>query len=420
MSADVIVVGAGVAGLAAARELTRAGQHAIVLEARERIGGRIVTDRSLGGAVDLGAQWIHGSIGNPIAELARAMGIGTRRVAHEERLLFERGGAQLDGGAASAVRVELERTLERARRWAGGQDANTTLAAALDAAGDTGHAGDIDWAVSWLSLVMGADPDELSARAWDQDHELDGHDLAFPNGYDQLTRKLSGGLDLRLSQPVTRISLEDNGAVVTTDVATLRARAVIVTVPLGVLKAGAIEFVPALPVTKRTAIDRLGMGVLDKIAMRFPHQFWPDHPPHFAARPARRGELVGFSNLAYSGAPILVGFVAAHHARAIETQSDADAIAVAVAALRDIFGQNVVPPRATVVTRWWNDVWTRGSYSHIPPDATGGEYDELAAPIADTLLFAGEATHRRHPATVHGAYLSGLREAKRLISSTSR
>jgi monoamine oxidase len=175
-----------------------------------------------------------------------------------------------------------------------------------------------------------------------------------------------------------------------------------------------VEFVPALPATKRAAIERLGMGVLDKIWMRFDEVFWPMDQNMFGRISAQAGLWAEWVNLAKfhpQRAPILLGFNAGAAARKVEALSDEDARESALDALRDMFGDDVSDPVEVRRTRWAADAYARGSYSYLAVGANLDDCDALAAPVGGRLFFAGEATSRKHAATVHGAYLSGLRAA---------
>ena len=190
-----------------------------------------------------------------------------------------------------------------------------------------------------------------------------------------------------------------------------------VTVPLGVLKKGAIVFTPALPPAKQRAIDDLGMGVLNKTCLLFDDIFWPpdvDLIGYVGARPGRWAETV--SLYPYTRQPILMMFNAGAYAVRTEAMADAEIVSEALAALVDIYG-SVPPPKDALVTRWRSDPWSYGSYSYVPVGSSFAQYAELAAPIDGRVFLAGEATHEEYPATVHGAFLSGVRAARRIAAS---
>ena len=159
------------------------------------------------------------------------------------------------------------------------------------------------------------------------------------------------------------------------------------------------------------------MGVLNKVALRFDRPFWPvDH--HFIGYMSEKvGEYPQFLNVSkYTQEPVLMAFTGGNFARALESKSDAHIASEIKQVLYKIYGSSVPEPKGVAVARWSTDPFARGSYSHIPVGATGTEYDILAEPLAHgRLRFAGEATIRNYPGTVHGAFLSGVREAEHLI-----
>ncbi|KAH0558224.1 Lysine-specific histone demethylase 1A [Cotesia glomerata] len=263
------------------------------------------------------------------------------------------------------------------------------------------------------------------------------------NGYSCVPVALSEGLDIRLNTAVRIVRYNENGVEVWaapsrsphTNVTVHKADAVLVTLPLGVLKAStppsAVTFDPPLPDWKTQAIQRLGFGNLNKVVLCFERIFWDPTANlfgHVGSTTASRGELFLFWNL-YK-APVLLALVAGEAACVMENVSDDVIVGRCIAVLKGIFGNQVVPqPRESVVTRWRADPWARGSYSFVAVGSSGSDYDLLAAPVAPPppsnqpsgapqplprVFFAGEHTIRNYPATVHGAFLSGLREGGRI------
>lgn len=446
--ADIIVIGAGVAGLAAARTLRDAGRDVIVLEGRDRIGGRIWTDHALGVPVDLGATWIHGIRGNPITALARRHGLRTAFSNHLAMRNYDADGRLLSLDETLALRAERDRLLAGAMALGSRLGHDISLADAIarlcpggpdarDAGPDAGRPAGPDAArsagqdpkpdmercrlnalMAWHELLMGGDCERLSVQHMGDDDDLPGPDHLFPAGYHGVVACLAAGLDIRPGQAVHGIDWSGADVKVAATGGTLRARAVIITVPLGVLAAGTIAFTPALPARKQDAIARLGMGNLDKIAMRFDRPFWPREVVHLGYMSRTRGELSGFLSMLPFGMPVLVAFTSGGFGRWLAAQDDAATVAHTLDVLRCMFGSAVAPPAGVRITRWGRDPFSLGAYSHVPVGATGADYDRMAEPVAGKLLFAGEAMHRQFPATVHGAYLSGQREARRLLQGT--
>ncbi|XP_039288955.1 lysine-specific histone demethylase 1A, partial [Nilaparvata lugens] len=274
------------------------------------------------------------------------------------------------------------------------------------------------------------------------------------NGYSCVPVALSEGLDIKLNQAVRQIRYHSKGVEVLVSSArnfhnpkTFKADVVLCTLPLGVLKQSvgaaavqqlpsSVQFVPALPEWKASAINRLGFGNLNKVVLCFERIFWDPNANlfgHVGSTTASRGELFLFWNL--YRAPVLLALVAGEAAAIMENVSDDVIVGRCIAVLKGIFGNSAVPqPKETVVTRWRADPWARGSYSYVHVGSSGSDYDMLAAPVfppsagsnpaaaqdptnsngVPRLFFAGEHTIRNYPATVHGAFLSGLREAGRI------
>lgn len=207
-----------------------------------------------------------------------------------------------------------------------------------------------------------------------------------------------------------------------------RADMALATVPLGVLKEDSIKFDPELPPQKRDAIKRLGFGLLNKVAMLFPHDFWGgeiDTFGHLTEDSSRRGEFFLFySYSSVSGGPLLVALVAGESAIKFEKSSPVENVERVLNVLRGIFspkGIDVPNPLQVICTRWGSDKFTYGSYSYVAIGSSGDDYDILAESIGDgRVFFAGEATNRRYPATMHGALLSGFREAANISRAARR
>jgi monoamine oxidase len=419
----VIVVGAGAAGLSAAKCLHQWGISTLVLEARDRIGGRVWTKFLRGYPVDLGASWIHGTVRNPLLALARET--STRLVPTSPRrvALFRRSGQRLDPRGVEAFGSVFDAFLQRAKSVAVevGQDLPLTdsLRRLLGSSGAVRSSESLEalqWCWGAFQLLMGTATDTLSTRYWDQDVDLMGGDYFVADGYARLLERLAVGLPIVFRQVVQEVRWSPSGPVrVCTQRAHYEAERVILTVPLGILKAGRIRFIPPLPSWKQEAIHRLGMGSLAKVVLWFPRVFWPEEVDYLGFASEGRSGFCYFANLwRILKIPSLMGFVVegcGGRARA----SDDDMVRQALRPLRRVFG-SVPTPTEVAVVRWTLDEFTLGCYSYVPVGASGIEYDLMAWPVAERLFFAGEATHRAYPATVHGALLSGRREAARIAA----
>lgn len=416
--AEVLVLGAGIAGLAAARALSAQGRSVIVLEARNRIGGRIWTETSLGLPLDLGASWIHGVNGNPITKLAQEFGAQTVPTDDENGLVFHADGSLMSAAEWAELEALFDELYAEVAVMQDDTEADISLQAAFEAV-LARH--DLSretirrlnyYAYLGTSLEYGADMKDLSLWWWDQDEVFGGLEVIFPGGYHQITAGLAQGLDLRLNEVVRVVRYGKPGVAVETSSGIFEAAQAVVTFPLGVLKQASVQFDPPLPDSKQTAIKRLGMGVLNKVYLKFPSVFWGETIETISYLGENLGEWSDWlSFVPLTGEPVLMAFHGGDRGFALEKLSEAELRAGALKTLRVIFGEDLPEPEGLLVTRWGKDPFSLGAYSHLPPFSSGEDYDRLAAPVDGVLFFAGEATSRKYPATVHGAYLSGLRAA---------
>lgn len=418
--ADVIVLGAGVSGLSAAHDLVAAGRRVVVLEARERIGGRLHTDHAWAKTpIEHGASWIHGHEGNPLTALAREIGAKTTVTTWENVAIYDEG-ERLDKTATA----HIQRVFKRASKAIDDRDAgrDQSVQAAFDAAAD-----ELDLSARdrlELAYTLSAeiesdyacDASDLSMRGWAEGKSDRGEDILLPGGYDQILKGLAAGVDIRLGHVATDVAHGPDGVRIKTSRGVFAAKRAIVTLPLGVLRAGAVRFDPGLPTEKSAAIAAMRMDVLQKVHLRYDAPFWPEDVEIFG-RLARGGEFVSAVNVAsWAGEPILLFFNAGAFARKVEEMTDAAVADLATKYVREMFGASAPAPRACAVSRWGKDPFALGSYSHLTVGAKASDRKALAAPVGDRLFFAGEATESDWPATIHGALLSGRREAARVLA----
>ncbi|XP_017842352.2 possible lysine-specific histone demethylase 1 [Drosophila busckii] len=309
----------------------------------------------------------------------------------------------------------------------------------------------LDWHFANLEFANATHLNNLSLKHWDQDDDFEfiGHHTTVRNGYSFVPVALTENLDIRLNSAVKEIKYSSKGVEIVAEnlktsnsQMTYKADLAVCTLTLGVLKvavaheesehANTVKFTPPLPDWKQQAIRRLGFGNLNKVVLCFDRIFWDPNANlfgHVGSTTASRGEMFLFWSI--SSSPVLLALVAGMAANLVETVTDDIIVGRCISVLKNIFGNTSVPqPKETVVTRWRSDQWARGSYSYVSVGSSGSDYDLLAAPVIPPsnfephyskevdelprLFFAGEHTIRNYPATVHGAYLSGLREAGRI------
>ena len=419
----VVVVGAGIAGLAAARDLAKGGCEVVVVEARERIGGRVHTSRAWPYLpMDLGASWIHGIEGNPLTTLAREAGAAMVTTSYDSATLHIdpalRAMGVRDAGADWA-----EGIVDKARARAERGEVDISLQAAIDAVAGSrelspARKAQLDFHLSSSYEQEYSGPaDQLSAWWVDEGKEGKGEDALFPGGYSQIVDHLAAGLDVRRGRVVQSIVTRGHGVTLTfADGEVMTADEAVITVPLGVLKAGDITFDPPLSEAKQAAIRRLGMGLLNKHWLRFDEVFWPADYDWHEYLSARKGEWSEWVSLAkIDDTPVLLVFSAAHHAEAIEALDDSDTVARIMQVARTMFGASVPDPVASQHTRWRTDTFARGSYSFYAAGSTPDDRKALGRSEQGRLHFAGEAQSRDYPGTVHGALLSGRAAARAIL-----
>jgi monoamine oxidase len=414
----IVVIGAGLAGLAAARALHDAGHAVTVLEARPRIGGRIHTSRLWPDLpVDLGASWIHGERGNPLTPLADAAGAARVATSYDASLLLGPQGEEIDPDLRPA-----ERLLSRALAAAQDRDRDISVRQAIEVSSDWQRADPalrrlVDYLVnSTLEHEYSGPAHLLSAFYGDDSDEYGGTDALFPDGFDRIPALLAQGLDLRLSTAVTDIAPDALGLA---DGGRIAADRIICTLPLGVLQSGRVRFGAPLARARQAAIDGLRMGLLNKCWLRFDRVHWPDDVDWIGWLGPDPGFWAEWVSLARTlGAPVLLGFNAADQAAALEPFDDRATAAAAHDALRAMFGTAFPAPRAAQVTRWGQDPHALGSYSFNATGSSPATRRALAgSDWDDRLWFAGEATSDMHFGTAHGAVLSGRATARSLLAT---
>lgn len=417
----VLVVGAGMSGIKAANQLQQQGFNVTVLEGRDRIGGRTWSDDALGTPLDLGASWIHGIKDNPIYALAKDLAVPLYQWDYDNQVTYDEKGNET---------LKLDEYSEKNENnlyyWAAKalfNDANATVQDALDIGVKSGDLKGLTQAeISFLANVeieqdVAADSRDISLAGLWKLEGFDGPDVIFSKGYDALVKALADDLDVRLNTWVEAINYQHDQVEVTTSKGFYRADYVIVTVPLGVLKKEKIAFIPNLPNQKKEAIKGLEMGVLNKVYLAFDHVFWDKSVANMAKISQEKGHWSYWINLApATGMPILTAFNVADYGKEIETFSDDDIIEFAMIELRQMYGDNIPQPTGHLITRWNSDPFSYGSYSYVPKGVSASMREVLAKPVDQKVFFAGEATHSEFPSTVHGAYLSGEREANRIMT----
>ena len=411
---SVIVVGAGISGLAAAQKLSAKGFKVTILEAQDKVGGRLRSDRSLGIAFDEGASWIHGINGNPITDLAQKAGMTSYETLDASRKSYDIGGLLRNDALYQNTEDELYDILDSLMNSGSATQSFETVFNAQYPS----HANDRLWKFflsTYITFDTG-DLDRLSSLLYNQGEEYGGAEKISTNGYDTIANYLANGLEVQLNQRVTKVDYTGDSVKVTHNGTTSEADYAIVTVPLGVLKSNRIEFAPTLPTTKQTAIQKMGMNCVNKFLLTWDTTFWDD-VQYISYTPETRDKFNYFVNVNkfHPGSNALMTFAYAEYGRQTETMTDQQIMDEIMAHLRDIYGNAIPNPTHLLRTKWNSNENTFGSYSYTAVGTEMRHFDDLAEAVADKLFFAGEHTEIDYFSTVHGAYLSGIREADKII-----
>jgi monoamine oxidase len=416
----ILVVGAGIAGLAAAQKLQGTGFKVVVLEARDRVGGRIWTDRSLGVPLDLGAAWIHGINGNPIAPLAQEIGAKTFVTDDDSVIVFDSTGKPITDRALEGGERKYENLREAIADLAEDLDNDLSIAEAIrrikpNALKDLL----MQYLLSaYLEFDTGGAIEKLSTLNWDSDEAFPGQDALFPQGYDAVVNFLARGLEIQTNRVVQAIAYDDDKVTITTNQGTFTGQCAIITLPLGVLKKGSVSFSPPLPQAMSRAIATVGMGTVNKVVLLFQNAFWDPEVQYFGFTSPVKGKYPYFLNTrTFSSTNALIAFGLGNYAIAMEGQPNAKIQADVMDVLKILFGARVQSPQKILVSRWSADPFAGGAYSYSSIGTTQNDFNAMGQPIANKLFFAGEHTSTNYRGTVHGAYLTGLREAARILSA---
>ena len=402
---DVVVIGAGATGLAAARTLLEAGKSVTVLEAHHRIGGRAYTESdTFGVPYDHGCHWLHIARLNPWIDYAQKHGFDVYPDPDLETLYV---GNRLATDEETAA-------LEKAR---------TKLYNAISDAGDldVSPASVFDIAGPWRRMAanetgaqsMGKDLEDFSCMDWWNSE--DGEDWFCKQGFGALVAHYGAGLPVALSTPATKVALTNDGGVrIETPAGHLEASAVVLTVSTGVLAAGKIAFDPTLSDEKRESFEKISMGTYNNIALLFSEDVFGLGPDAYLAYKTDTKRASGFlTNI--SGTRLSFGYVGGSFGRELERAGAEHAVDFALGELKAIFGNSIENKFVSgTMSRWGEDPWTLGAYA----SAQAGAYrlrSVLRAPVEEKIFFAGEACHRAQWATCAGAYLSGIDTAKRVL-----
>tara|TARA_B100000676_G_C18086645_1_gene855624 strand:- start:30 stop:1286 length:1257 start_codon:yes stop_codon:yes gene_type:complete len=400
---DVVIVGAGSAGLSAAKTAAGQGLTFVVVEASHRIGGRAYTEEfAQGQPFDLGCHWMHSASLNPFVGIADKHGFNYRKdgdwvrgVHHHGAWLDEEQGKKFDALAEAN---------------------NKAIAAAAEAGDDTPISELIDldspWAAYhayWFSLGVSRDIDQTGAVDVSAYNDTD-ENWPVLEGYGALVAAWASDVPVTLNAAVDRIGLTADGVEVETSRGTINGRTALVTVSTNILSSGRIVFEPGLPDWKMTAAQELPLGVHNRIGVLLDHNPLAGGARDFATVMREDDEVPFAIELGPYGYSYAVGVTGGRFGSWLERAGRAASVEHLVENMRAVWGSDIVKhvTDRVIVTAWEGDLWTLGSYSAATP-GNAHQRVELAKPIDDRIFFAGEATSPDFFSTCHGAYFSGIR-----------
>ncbi|KAJ9685637.1 hypothetical protein PVL29_017607 [Vitis rotundifolia] len=435
---SVIVVGAGVSGISAAKVLAEKGvEDLVILEASDRIGGRVRKEDFGGVSVELGAGWVAGVGGkesNPVWELARNSGLRTcfSDYSNARYNIYDRSGKIFPSGvAADSYKKAVESAIQmirhqEANHHGGGGIGGADLSKLSEQLSDPKTP--IELAIDFILHdfeMAEVEPISTFLEFGEQEYLV-----ADERGYEYILYKMaetflfsSEGkiLDsrLKLNKVVRELQHSRNGVMVKTeDGCVYEADYVILSVSLGVLQSDLITFRPPLPRWKTEAIEKCDVMVYTKIFLKFPYKFWPCGPgkEFFIYAHERRGYFTFWQHMenAYPGSNILVVTLTNGESKRVEAQSDEETLKEAMGVLRDMFGPDIPNATDILVPRWWNNRFQRGSYSNYPIISNPQVVNNIKAPLG-RIFFSGEHTSEKFSGYVHGGYLAGIDTADSLL-----
>ncbi|KAG8199724.1 hypothetical protein JTE90_000820 [Oedothorax gibbosus] len=419
----VLVVGAGVSGLAAAAHLQNIGVNVTIYEADSEIGGRVKDVPTLGS----GAFFVQGLTNNPFSTLA-IQAKAQFHTINDNYVVFRANGELVPDKVLRRVQQQVEDLFQGVKESSVENDAEKSFREALDGnlpklLEDTPYLKDPDVFRNLLALKeikLHANLSQLSPLGWECPSAVQGEEGFIPNGLRLLLIKLTRGLDVHNNHEVLSINYSGAEVVVKTSRGKASFSKVLITVPLPVLQKEKISFEPPLPEGKRRALKNLETFYCELLILEFPKRFWNKGAKKsfqkFGVISAGKNFEVFFdvTGNKEESIPTLMAYIRQKSLDLFKDKADKDIVDECMLVLKNAFGKSTPLPTKWFLTHWKDHPFGGNFGSHVKTGTDGSAYDDLAASVDDRLYFAGEATFRGIPSTVSGAYLSGLREATKI------
>lgn len=427
----IYIIGAGIAGISCAQQLQQAGHLVKVIEARDRIGGRIFSSPFNTHTFDLGASWIHGIVDNPIYEICKQFNIHTEVLNYDQSQYFHPNGQKF----STEETLEFERyylTVAELLTKDKNRSAFVSLQQIIHIIDYTDTLLNKDQLkqllLSFFERVandpFATDLDHLISNYHDYEGYYAGSEVVFPNGYGQVVNQLGKDLDIQYQTAIQTIRYTSDGVeLIDQHGQVYLGSHAIVAVPLGVLKQKQIHFQPSLASDYLEAIEQMGFGSFNKVFFELEQPlacfenkskdliissyYWVDD------------QVFNVLNLSkiYQQPTYLMLFGGSMSAW-IDHASDHDVWQMITNSVKHLHTLPI-QPKQLIITRWGSDPWSHGSFSFPSLQYSHALHDVFKRPIENRLFFAGEHCHPQYAGTVHGAYLSGRHTAEALMHTTT-
>ncbi len=404
----------------AANVLKAAGHEIIVLESRDRIGGRINTNKDWGVTLELGANWISYASDplNPLVDLKEKVGLQTKQTPYASVKVYDKYGDSISKIALGLKGLKADK---RSLEYFNTNKKDISLGEVIDIVMNYEDISErkqaqLDIVKLGYSASAGRDSYEISGRGYlTYLNDLEEDEQLVMNGYNQVVHHLLQNSTIKTNQKVVEIIDKEREVQVVTDKGVFEADYVILTTPISLLQQEKIKFSPTLPDYKKASFQKMPMGIFNKAIMQFTEKFWKG-TPHFLAfqKETQKNSGIVLNYHAYEGKPILIAFHVGESGKWLESVSNQAIQDHWRETFHKAFPNREIEFERMMTSNWLNDPHSKGSYSCLGIGTTESDVQQIAEPVG-RIHFAGEATTYRGHGYVHGALESGIREANRIM-----